>query len=179
MTLDQFVTRIEDNPVLAHGGKKGALTEAEKLLLVQQDELRRLRDAAQAGAPSRSITPTAPEPEAKLPSPPAAKAPVAAPALPSTTSSVELPQAPAAAPAQGGDPLGAFNVVGILAAGILGGLLYQNKQGAKRTEDQLKSAVVTKQQVLPSHTPPRPCSISPASVYICCSTGALWQRIRV
>lgn len=177
VSLDQFVNRIEENPVASHGGKKRALTEAEKLLLVQQDELRRLRDAASASTPSRSLTPATPPPQAPAPAPaptlpsvfPAAPAPAPRPAeaqvpasvstpepleppsqaaaTPSTAAPPQSTQAPAA-PAQGGDPLGAVNVIGILAAGVLGGLLYQNKQGAKRTEEQLKSAVVTKQQVL-------------------------------
>ena len=184
LTLDQFVTRIEDNPIEQHGGKRGALTEAEKMLLIQQDELRQLRNrqaaeqarqalpggrkpmaAEQDGGKERSAGPALPG----LPVPfgrnageqastQASDAPPAAPPSPAQSAQARQPDAArvvpepqqpvAAAPApessakeEGGGGFGALgNVVGIAAAGVLGGFLYQSR---KRTEEV--EAVYTQQ----------------------------------
>lgn len=154
VNLDQYVSRIEENPIGSHGGKKRALTEAEKLLLVQQDELRTLREANAEKAPSRSFVPSAPSAQAPSPSPMPAPVFAQTPAVPSLPEVVQPSSQTVTTSPNGAvettkqdSPLAAINVVGILAAGVLGGLLYQNKQGAKRTEQELKGAVQSKQKV--------------------------------
>ena len=181
VTLDQYVTRIEDNPIEMHGGKRGALSEAEKLLLEQQDELRQLRNRAAGSQQPRgksSVAPAADPPAAEAPSlppaPPVVEAPTPEPAAPPPPPAPSAPEASTPAPAplpplpepklddvptipsantveikprdapaesapaqQEGGGLGAFgNLIGVVAAGVLGGLLYQSKKASEVAQEQ-------------------------------------------
>ena len=115
VTLDSYVNKIEDNPIELHKGKKRALTDAEKLLLVQQDELRKLRTD---------------------PPPPQAAAPAAAPA-----------QQPMNAPPKESDGGGGGNIAGVLAAGVLGGLLYQSKKSNAQAQGEFEKTLAGKDKV--------------------------------
>lgn len=189
LTLDQFVTRMEDNPTMQRG-RRGPLTDAERMLLEQQDELRQLRsrrggertappaeDAKQQAAPESSQqAPTlpkeqpaaeppaapAPAPEA-VPPPPAARGPTAEVPAPQMPRGDPAPAPAERAPMQAAEPKresaggeeggggigGAGNLVGVVAAGVLGGFLYQSRktnetaqldfEGRLRSKDQARA----------------------------------------
>jgi hypothetical protein len=55
--------------------------------------------------------------------------------------------APAVATEQGGAAGGLFNVVGVIAAGVLGGLLYQSNKGQKRVKEEMEVAIAKQKKV--------------------------------
>jgi hypothetical protein len=114
VTLDKYVTRIEENPIEMHNGRRHALSEAEKLLLVQQDELRRLRDASSGSTFRIGTAPVVPRDELLM------------------SPSIQVAPAPAT-PVEGEESSlgGVGNILGIVAAGILAGMLYQSRKTTK------------------------------------------------
>jgi hypothetical protein len=150
ITLDQYVTRIEESPIELHGGKKRALTDAEKLLLVQQDELRRLRENGKASSTAPSQTqPPAPAPLSFTPTLPSVPAP--APELDVKTLQ-PLQSREATAVVQESEPGsgfgGAGNLLGIVAAGVLGGLLYRSNKSAEQTKQEFEGQLAGRDEVL-------------------------------
>lgn len=150
-----------------NGGKKNAMTEAERMLLMQQDELRKLRSSAEAFKPS--TTPQLPS----APALPSTAAPTT-PSLQAAKQSEEVAEqeqstvsiakggvllqrandAEASVAAgtptesgEGGSLGGLLNIVGVLAAGVLGGLLYQSNQGKKRVKEDMEGQIADKQKV--------------------------------
>lgn len=159
VTLDSYVTSLEDTPIHMNGGKKHAMNEAERMLLMQQDELRKLRSSSEAAnAPSAYGRLSAPQ----LPSAPSTQSlqtPTASAAmgvsiakggvLLQSEKQAEGSVATGAAAQQGesGGAGGLLNIGGVLLAGVLGGLLYQSNQGQKRVKDDMESKVAEKQKV--------------------------------
>jgi hypothetical protein len=148
ITLDQYVTRIEESPIELHGGKKRALTDAEKLLIVQQDELRRLRENGEARKPAPLPPPPPPAPLSSTPTLPSFTALTPAPAQERLQASESSSQISSGSDAANG-MASAGNLLGIVAAGVLGGLLYQSNKSAKKTKQDFEGQLAGRDKVPP------------------------------
>ena len=156
LTLDTFVSRLEDSPIAMNGGRKRALSDTERMLLMQQDELRTLRDSSKAPPRARAPTPTAPElPPAPVSVPEASAAAPSAPGVAIAQGGVLLQSAEKApvatsAPAEEGAMEsigGVLNMLTVLGAGLLGGLYYQSRRVAEAEGAELRTQVEKKQKV--------------------------------
>jgi hypothetical protein len=146
ITLDQYVTRIEENPIELHSGKKRALTDAEKLLLVQQDELRMLRESGKAtnAAPSKTL----PSPPAQLSSTPTLPGMPAPAPEPEVKLLTQIAEPAVAQESEGSGGLAsAGNLLGIMAAGVLGGLLYRSNKSAEQTKQDFEGQLAGRDKV--------------------------------
>lgn len=156
VSLESFVTKLEDTPIAVNGGKKHALNDAERMLLMQQDELRRLRGGLQATSAQAPLSAPRLPSGTSIGTPSSSKRPETSQESADATVSIAkggvlLQSASEAEAAAGGQPMegpgGIFNIVGVMAAGVLGGLLYQSNQGQKRVKDEMDSKIAEQQKV--------------------------------